>query len=124
MMLEAGTDLESVERFRRLYENRPIIIDKMFFESELKYANQKVRPWETLTGIWCAKEAVLKAFTPFLQLNVKQLEIVSDPHKSFPKVKIHNDSETQFSYRISVSISHSNNMAMAFAIVQIMDLVG
>ncbi|MDG1279224.1 MAG: 4'-phosphopantetheinyl transferase superfamily protein [Algoriphagus sp.] len=124
MMLEAGTDLESVERFRRLYENRPIIIDKMFFESELKYANQKVRPWETLTGIWCAKEAVLKAFTPFLQLNVKQLEIVSDPHKSFPKVKIHLDSETQFSYRISVSISHSNNMAMAFAIVQIMDLVG
>ena len=123
-MLEAGTDLESVERFRRLYENKPIIINKMFFESELKYANQKVRPWETLTGIWCAKEAVLKAFTPFLQLNVKQLEIVSDPHKSFPKVKIHHDSETQFSYRISVSISHSNNMAMAFAIVQIMDLVG
>jgi holo-[acyl-carrier protein] synthase len=123
MMLEAGTDLESVERFKRLYENKPLVINKMFFESELKYANQKVKPWETLTGIWCAKEAVLKAFTPFLQLNVKELEIVNDPHKFFPKVEIHYDSEIQFSYRISVSISHSNNMAMAFAVVQIMDLV-
>lgn len=100
------------------------MINKMFFESELKYVNQKVSPGETLTGIWCAKEAVLKAFTPFLLLNVKQLEIVKDPHKFFPKVEAHHESEIQFSYRIWVSICYANTIAMAFAIIHIMNVLG
>lgn len=116
MSFEIGTDIESVERFRNLYEKKHSLLTKLFFSSELVYANQKGRPWETLTGIWCAKEAVLKAFTPVFSLDVQEIEI-SRNKRGFPEVILHDKSHLLIPFKISISISHANDMATAVAIV-------
>jgi len=122
MSLEVGTDMESIDRIRRLYDHKPSLLKRIFYESELIYANKKIKPWETLTGIWCSKEAVLKAFTPFLELSVDQIEI-SHHQKGYPLVQVHHNLIYEYSFHISLSISHANNLAMAFAIVSFNDIL-
>lgn len=116
MSFEIGTDIESVNRFRNLYEKKPSILIKLFFSAELDYAKHKGKPWETLTGLWCAKEAVLKAFTPYESLDLRNIEI-SRNSRGFPEVILHNKSQFIIPFKISISISHTNDMATAVALV-------
>lgn len=122
MSFEVGTDIESIDRFRRLYDHKPHLLKRIFYESELNYSNKKKKPWETLTGIWCSKEAVLKAFTPFLELSINQIEI-SHHKKGHPLVKVHHQLIQVNSFQISLSISHANNLAVAVAIVSFSDVL-
>jgi len=120
MSFGIGTDLESIDRIRRLYDHKPALLNRIFYKSELDYASKKIKPWETLTGIWCSKEAVLKAFTPILLLSIDQIEI-SHHQKGYPIAQVHHTSILQYSFKISLSISHANNLAIAVAMVSFKD---
>jgi phosphopantetheine--protein transferase-like protein len=122
MRFEIGTDIESTDRIRRLYDHKPTLLARIFYKSELSYAGKKKRPWETLTGIWCSKEAVLKAFAPFLELSIDQIEI-SHHQKGYPIAHIHHKSIHQYSYQISLSISHADRLATAVALVSVKDVL-
>ncbi|RPA66602.1 4'-phosphopantetheinyl transferase superfamily protein [Cyclobacteriaceae bacterium YHN15] len=114
-----GTDIESIERFQRLWTKKPHLLEKLFFSSELEKAKSSNHSAKHLTGLWCAKEAVLKAFAPVLELEVTLIEITKNP-KGYPEAIIHHSEISSINYHLSISISHTGEMATATALVQIL----
>jgi holo-[acyl-carrier protein] synthase len=116
-VIHVGTDIEEISRIQRLLERKSVILRKMFFESEWEYASSRGTVAQTLCGIWCAKESVVKAFSPFIPLELTQIEIYK--HASgYPLAKIHHPYFDSEAYNLSLSISHTKGLATATAIVQ------
>lgn len=109
-MNKVGIDLEKIERFK--LERKSQFIINNFTKSEIEYAYSKERPEQTLCGIFCAKEAVIKALEE-QDILLNQIEIRLD-QKGKPKVKLMNKDNK----KISVSISHSGEYSTAIALVE------
>ena len=121
MNLFVGTDIESVDRFKKIFDEDPDSLKKLFFETEYEYAISKANPAQTFTGIWCAKEAVIKLYSTMLQLTTRNVEIVSCLNAS-PNVLIHRLNICD--YNVSISIAHTKDYATATAIALISDEKG
>lgn len=91
-----GVDVEAVARFAS-------IDSRLFTEAELDHAAG--RP-ESLAGIWCAKESVVKAIGRWESLSVRDVEISYVGER--PEVHIPG-------FDIEVSISHTVDYAVAVA---------
>ena len=61
MIVGIGNDLVDLDRFRRVLERRPTLIDRLFTDSEREYARRRTDPTERFAVRFAAKEAVLKA---------------------------------------------------------------
>ena len=61
MIVGIGNDLVDLDRFRRVLERRPSLIDRLFTDSEREYARRRTDPTERFAVRFAAKEAVLKA---------------------------------------------------------------
>ena len=85
----------------------------MFNKSEWYYAKDKANPSQTLAGIWCAKEAVVKALYSMEQVIIKDV-IISHKSNGQPYAKIKNVNFKKES--IKISISHTQDYATAIAI--------
>ncbi|MFD2201829.1 holo-ACP synthase [Shivajiella indica] len=118
MRVFIGNDIENVSRFNNLLINKPQLLKRIFFEQEYAYALKSKNPDQSFTGIWCAKEAVLKAFTPFIILEPRQIEIIKNP-KGYPEAIIHHPEISSINYHLSISISHTREIATAIALLQI-----
>ena len=111
-----GIDIENISRFKKLYNFKKEILKKMFHACEWSYALKKSNPPQTLTGIWCAKEAVVKATSSHEKIFIKDI-IIMHRESGQPYVVIKNISlDCQF---INISISHSLDYATGIAILQI-----
>ena len=120
MELFVGTDIESIDRFQKIYKNKTKLLKSIFFENEINYALNKVNTSQSLTGIWCAKESVVKSFNKLIQITITDVEIIC--RKGFaPSVFIHNFKEKKINYNISISISHTKEFATAIAVLLIKD---
>jgi holo-[acyl-carrier protein] synthase len=117
MIIGVGTDIESVNRIRRIWDRKPSLLRNLFFASELNYAATKSKPWETLTGIWCAKESVLKSLSAQVDINIKEVEISKKNPKDF-EVIIHNQEVKAGQFSYFISISHSKEYATAACVVE------
>lgn len=117
-----GTDIENISRLENLLVRKPQLVKKIFYESEWVYAFSKASPASTLTGIWCAKEAVLKALSPQIEVAITDIEIVKHA-KGYPLPVVHHPFFDHSNYAISVSISHTREVAMASAVLYIGSLV-
>lgn len=109
-----GIDIENISRIKNLYINKRRLLENMFNKSEWEYAVTKANPSQTLTGIWCAKEAVLKAVYPSSQLFIKDITI---KHRDTGVPYVIIDGQEVASERIKVSISHAKDYATAVAIL-------
>lgn len=118
MKLLVGTDIESVDRFKKLIQQKKKLIKNIFFESEYNYAFNKSNSVQSLTGIWCAKEAVVKSFSQFKVITIKNVEIICSKN-SAPKAIIKNFPTEDLKFNISISISHTKEFATAVAILTI-----
>lgn len=108
-----GTDIESVSRIKNIINRKDDYLNHLFYKSELDYSFKRNNPECTLTGIWCAKEAVLKAMSPIVTLSLQDIEILN-VKDSKPKVKI--NKKLEFLYSISVSFAHTKEYATATAL--------
>lgn len=61
MIVGIGNDLVDLDRFRRVLERRPGLIEKLFTPAEREYALRRSDPTERFAVRFAAKEAVLKA---------------------------------------------------------------
>lgn len=113
-----GTDIESISRFKRLWEKKAHLLHKIFFKGEINQVKSLSSPPSSLAGIWCAKEAVLKAFAPILTLEIRQIEITKNP-KGFPEALIHHPTAKSLNFHLSISISHTKELASATALLQV-----
>ena len=111
-----GIDIESISRIEYLLRNKPNIIKKFFSTYEWEYAKKKAKMSQTLTGIWCAKEAVVKAYSniqPILITDVKLKYYSSGKPYVF---SVYNKKLIS-TLEISLSISHAKDYATAVAII-------
>ena len=111
-----GIDIQSVKRIENLINKKSNLIRSFFSKYEWEYANKKAETSQTLTGIWCAKEAVVKAFyniSPILITEVK----VKHYSSGNPYVFSISNKKLLSQYKIDISISHSKDYATAVALI-------
>lgn len=118
MIAGVGTDIESVTRLKKIWEVKPNLLERLFFASELDYAHTKDKPWETLTGIWCAKESVLKSLSNRINVRLSEVEIYKKNPRHF-EVIVHNPQVKQGQFNYLLSISHSKEYATAVCVLEI-----
>ncbi|WP_051209660.1 holo-ACP synthase [Gelidibacter mesophilus] len=109
-----GIDIESIARFEKLYSNKKRLLEKMFNKYEWEYALTKPNPSQTLTGIWCAKEAVLKAIYPSEEIFIKDITI---KHKKSGEPYVFLNFKQRESKVIHISIAHAKEYATAVALI-------
>ena len=120
-ILGIGIDIVEIERIKNILDNRKRFLKKIFTEEEIKYFESKKFKSETIAGNFCAKEAISKAFgTGIKNFNFDDIEVLRDENGK-PIVKTYNNlRQICINYNvleIQVSISHSENYAIANAMV-------
>ncbi|MEK7524454.1 MAG: holo-ACP synthase [Patescibacteria group bacterium] len=106
-----GVDIISIERFAKIGEGDYKHWSKFFSRREWKYAFGKPDPHRSLAGIYAAKEAVMKAVGGKVMERADRIEITHAPDGK-PLAKI----DKEESRAVHVSISHTNDIAVAVAI--------
>lgn len=121
MIIGVGTDIVQIERIKKSVIRTKSFMIKAFTEDELAYIEEKNNRYESIAGLFAAKEAVSKAIgTGFRQFSLHDIEIL---HDELGKPKINLDSKiiNNFSLEkciVHVSISHSADNAIAFAVLE------
>ena len=112
-----GIDIENIERFKNLNTH---LIERVFTKNEIEYCKSHANPHIHFAGMWCAKEAVVKALND-LSLAVSEIEIL---HKSSgaPYINITSKLQQYFDAKniknIHISISHTDTLATAIAMLE------
>tara|TARA_B110000240_G_C13061674_1_gene267811 strand:+ start:126 stop:488 length:363 start_codon:yes stop_codon:yes gene_type:complete len=120
MTILVGTDIESVERIKKIVNHKRNLLKKIFYESEINYALSKVNSSQSLAGIWCAKESIVKSFSQITQIFVTDVEIICSKN-SAPKAFIHNLKVDDINFQLSISISHTKEFATAISVLSIIN---
>ena len=116
-MTAVGIDLLEIERLERALARRPRLAQRLFTESERRYAATRARPGQHLAARFCAKEAVAKALgmTAWSFLDV---EVVSG--EGAPSVRLHGAAArraVQLGVEVEISLTHTTRDAGAVAIL-------
>lgn len=113
-----GTDIIEIERVAASAERMPFYVG-VFTDCEREYYETHGKRGEILAGIFCAKEAVTKAFgTGFSGFRPCDIEIFHDGAGA-PKVRLLGKAKEKFpTAEIEVSISHCKTYATAVALVK------
>ena len=112
-----GTDIESIDRFRKLNLNDDNgFLNKVFTKNELDYCFSKKEPASHLSARYAGKEAVIKALSSIGKANLdyKNVEIFKN-EEGVPMVRINDIDGGKI--KVYVSLSHCEDKAIAFAIV-------
>ncbi len=93
--------------------------NRIFTENEIKYCDSKANAVLHFAGRFAAKEAITKALLStekFNSVKMKSIEIISGTNRK-PEVNLIITSDLQF--QCKVSISHTDEYAVAFAILEL-----
>ena len=112
-----GVDVEEISRFRKSDAGRDSpFLNKIFTRRELDYCFANRMPAQHLAARFAAKEAIIKALSSLVPLNLgyKDIAILND-EKGIPGARIEKEGFADVGIRLS--LSHSRTTAVAFAIV-------
>ena len=120
-ILDIGTDIIEVERIKNSLSKRGDFLKKIFTDREIEMFQSKGNNPKTIAGNFAAKEAISKSLGLGIRgYNFKDIEILRN-ELGKPIVKTYNNLEQiciKYSVLdIKVSISHSENYAVANAII-------
>lgn len=101
-----GVDAESVERW-----NDPDL--RLFSEEERDHCLALANPAEGFAGRWCAKEAVVKAMSPFETVTIRDVGILVGT-RGEPLVRLTRRDMVD-AVHVVVSITHTKTVAVAVA---------
>jgi holo-[acyl-carrier protein] synthase len=105
--MKIGIDIVEIERFTK-YSDSPSFIRRVGKASEVL----------SLAGKHAAKEALIKAVTELDLTSVMSIEVLNDQYGA-PYFKFSSELKSlPKRYKISVSISHDGNFAIAVVLVQ------
>jgi holo-[acyl-carrier protein] synthase len=121
MIIGVGVDIVEVERFKKLHEKwGEHFLKKIFTDREIDYCLSKKNSYQHLAGRFAVKEAVSKAISTGWTGNFrwKDVEVLNDK-RGKPFAFFHNKLKEELnSCSVHISISHSQNYAVAFAIIE------
>ncbi len=116
-MIFVGTDIVKVSRIKDLLTTKEEkFLNKVFTEEEISYCNSYSNPAIHFSGKYAAKEAVKKALLSndlIKQISLKDIKILNRDNKA-PYVVIEDIMDLNY----NVSISHEEEYAIAFALIQ------
>lgn len=114
--MEIGIDIEENSRFKNFSDDK---LTRMFTQNEIEYAKKFVNFENHLCAFWCAKEAVIKAFSnkkiEFTQIEISHNEdgkpfiVKNETIKMFLKQSNFTD--------IKISISHAKDYSTAVCLL-------
>ena len=119
--MECGVDITKIERFVKHIEDKNFL-NKYYSKEEQEYISKKQNKAETLAGIFCAKEALLKALGMGIGagLDLKDISVLHNTDNK-PKIditaKVFYYLEQKNCNNISISISHDGEYAIAFCVI-------
>lgn len=118
-MHSIGIDLIKNDRFKELINNNTFI-NKVFNKDELNYIEKAKYSLNTISGLYAAKEAFLKAIKKGINnYSLKDIEVVHDDNNA-PSIILHNElKELYNNYNISLSISHDGDYTTAIVLIEI-----
>lgn len=124
MIFGTGTDIMEIHRVKKALQRNPKILNRLFTEYEITYFKSRNMNAQHIAGGFCAKEAVVKALgTGVRGFRWTDVEILRG-NSGKPMVKLYNKAkEIAADNNIStifISISHSENYAMAIAIAELL----
>ena len=116
-MISIGTDIVKVSRIKNLLTTKEEkFLNKVFTEEEISYCNSHSKPEIHFSGKYAAKEAVKKALLSndvIKHISLKYIKILNRDNKA-PYVVVDNIMDLNY----NVSISHEEEYAIAFALIQ------
>jgi len=119
-LTEVGIDIIEIARIGDALSRWDNKFRKMVFTaSEIEFCEARSNPVQHYAARFAAKEAVAKALKSSKTLFLKwtDVEIVSHENGA-PTISLHGESETLFNdFKLSLSLSHSVNSAIAVAIL-------
>jgi holo-[acyl-carrier protein] synthase len=110
-----GVDIVAISEVERFVERHRDSLRRLYTEREIAYCQGKRNSVARFAARFAAIEAVLKALGNG-NLDLKDIEILND-FWGKPQVYIHNQAELGEVLSISVSLSHSKDYAVAYALV-------
>lgn len=124
MIFGIGTDIIEIDRVKKAMQRTPAILNRLFTEYEIAYFISRNMNMQHIAGGFSAKEAVVKALgTGIRGFSWKDVEILRGSSGK-PMVKLYSKAKEIATNNkictISISISHSENYAMAVAIAEIL----
>lgn len=116
-----GTDIVSIPRIKKTINSSQgdKFTHRIFTEDEINYCNNKVNAIIHFAGRFAAKEAITKAILSseiVKSINMKSIEIISGKNRK-PEVNLRLSSKLKL--QCKVSISHTDEYAIAFALLEI-----
>ncbi|MGL5822857.1 MAG: holo-ACP synthase [Sarcina sp.] len=123
MILGIGTDIIEIQRIKKAIERSDKFIERNFSIKEIEYFKLRNFKFETIAGNFAAKEAISKAIgSGFRGFGLKDISILrNDLGKPFVELeKVVDDIIKNIipQYKIHISISHSKENAIAYAILE------
>ena len=117
--MRVGTDIIEVERIKKALQDSNFI-DRVFFKTEIGYANGFKNSAEHLAGFFSAKESVMKALIDCKEISFKDIEILHSEFGS-PYVKLYGKAKSLFdalnAKELQISISQIKDVATAICII-------
>lgn len=119
MIVGIGTDIVEISRIRAAIEKNPRFLEKVFTQAEIAYATtQGAVRYESLAGMWAAKEAFAKATKKgFRDFGFRDVEVLHDT-MSAPYLQLYRKATLSAGDVVHISISHSDQTAVAYCIIE------
>jgi len=123
MIFGVGTDIIEVDRMEKLLSRGRPYLETIFTQLEIEYCENKNRRAEHYAARFAAKEAFLKALGTGWRdgLGFSDIEISNDKQGK-PQIQLFGEAKERIQenqiQRISVSLSHIKEMAIAVVIVE------
>ena len=123
MNITCGTDIVEIDRIKAAVKKTPAFLDRIFTAGEQSYCmTKKAGHFSSLSARFAAKEAVAKALgTGFgSTTNPLEIEILNDSYGK-PYILLNGKTKETFesmgAENIDISLSHSRDYAIAFAVI-------
>ncbi|TZE81110.1 holo-ACP synthase [Calorimonas adulescens] len=118
-LLYTGVDIVEIKRIGSIMEKHPAFIERFFTEREMSYFIDKRLKAEHIAAGFAAKEAVSKCIGGLIGIKLKDIEVLRGGR---PEVRLWGRAKQKAELMgigyISVSISHSSDYAVAFAVAK------
>ena len=113
--MEIGVDIVEVARFDEELCAKTSFLTKVFTQEEITYCRSKSNPAPCFAARFAAKEAVIKALSPYsVTPALHEIEVKKTPSGA-PVIVLHMPSAERFT--IKISISHERTAAVAVALI-------
>ncbi|MDD3225164.1 MAG: holo-ACP synthase [Clostridium sp.] len=123
MIIGVGIDIIEISRIKDAMEKNPMFLEKVYTKNEIDYIKSRNYRPEYAAGRFAAKEAVSKALgTGIFGISIRDIEVDRNANGK-PLIvlrgKAKQIAQKNGNYKVHVSISHSRESAVAYAILEV-----